>query len=350
MSIFNSVGGFFALDIGTTAVRVVQLAPGAKGGAWTLQHFGYAPIDVKLATSDAPEDQKKLGEVILTAVGQSGIKTRDIVVNIPSSKTFATVVDLPKMSPQELKVNIKYEAEQFIPMQIDEVKLDWALLGDSPSDPEKSEVLITSVANAYSEPRLDMIETLGFNVVATEPESIALLRSILPDSTTGSIMVFDMGDTTTDLVVVKDGAPRLVRSVPIGFQTLIKSAMQNLNIERNQAEQFIVKFGLAKDRLEGQIPKAIDGTLDQFVSEIRKSINFFQNRYKSTPVTNIVLSGYGSVIPLFTDFIKEEVKLETTLANPWGKVQMSEADRTKLTPVASQFGVAIGLAQRRKVL
>ena len=350
MSILNPVGEFFALDIGTTAIRIVQLSRQQKSGVWSLVHFGYAPIDPKIAGSDAPEDQRKLGEIILTAIGQSGIKTRDVVVNIPSNKTFATVVDLPKMTPQELKTNVKYQAEQFIPMPIDEVKLDFALLGDSPKEPEKSEVLLTSVANSFNEVRLDTLETLGLNVVAMEPDSIAMLRAILPEGSTGSTLIFDIGDLTTDIVAVKDGAPRLVRSVPIGFQSIIKAAMQNLNIEHNQAEQFIVKFGLAKDRLEGQVPKAIEGTLEQFVSEIKKSANFFQNRYNTTPITSTIVAGYGAVIPLFTDYIKEKTELETSLANPWSKVQLSESDRTKLAPVASQFGVAIGLAQRTKTI
>ena len=277
MKLLNKVGDIFALDIGTTAIRIVQLGRNGNSDNWTLVKYGFAPVDIKVSTSDAPEDQRKLSEIIMTALGQSGIRTRDVVVGIPSNKTFATVVDLPKMTQQELKANIRYEAEQFIPMAIDEVKLDYALLGESPTDPNKSEVLLTSVANSYSEARLDALESAGLNVVASEPDSIAMLRSILSSDSKGSVMVFEMGDISSDLVVVKDGAPRLVRSIPIGFQSLIKMATQNLNIEHNQAEQFILKFGLSPDRLEGQVVKAIEGTLDQFVSEIHKSINFFQS-------------------------------------------------------------------------
>ncbi len=350
MKLLNKVGDVFALDIGTTAIRIVQLARSGKGDSWTLLKYGFAPVDIKVSGSDAPEDQRKLSEVIVTALGQSGIKTRDVVVGIPSNKTFATVVDLPKMTPQELKANIRYEAEQFIPMTIDEVKLDYALLGDSPVDPSKSEVLLTSVANAYSEPRLDALESVGLNVVASEPDSIAMLRSILPADSKGGAMVFEMGDVSSDLVVVKDGAPRLVRSIPVGFQSLIKAATQNLNIEHNQAEQFILKFGLSPERLEGQVVKAIEGTLDQFVSEIHKSVNFFQSRYAKSPVQEVFIGGYGAAIPLFSEYVKQKTSIQTTLANPWQKVQMSPADKDKLAPVATQFGVALGLAQRSAIL
>ncbi len=350
MKALNTVGEFFALDIGTTAIRVVQLARQGRSDSWGLVRYGYAPIDIKVSNSDAPEDRKRLGEVILTALGQSGIKTRDVVVGIPSNKTFATVVDLPRMSTQELKTNVKYEAEQFIPMQIDEVKIDYALLGDSPTSVDKSEVLITSVANSYNETRLELLEELGLNVVATEPDSIALLRAVMTDSVQGGAMVFEMGDSSSDLVVTKDGAPRLVRSVPVGLQTLIKSAMQNLNIEYNQAEQFILKFGLATDRLEGQVMHAIEGTLEQFSSEIHKSISFFQNRYTATPVSAIIISGYGAAIPLFPDYVQQKTNLSAVLANPWQKVQMSVSDKEKLAPVATQFGVVLGLAQRTRGL
>ncbi len=350
MKLLNTVGEFFALDIGTSAVRIVQLSRHGKNDEWSLVRYGFAPIDVKIGTSDAAEDQKKLGEVILTALGQSGVKTRDVVVGIPSNKTFATVADLDKMTPQELKNNVRYEAEQFIPMPIDEVKIDYALLGESPTDPAKSEVLITSVANSYSENRLEMLENLGLNVVAAEPDSIAMLRAVLPSNATGGAMVFEIGDIASDLVVVKDGAPRLVRSIPVGFQTLVKTAMQNLNVESNQAEQFILKFGLAPDRLEGQVVNAIEGALDQFISEIHKSVNFFQNRYANTPVATVYISGYGAAIPLFAEYIQQKSGISTALANPWQKVQMNPSDKDKLAPIATQFGVALGLAQRTKVL
>ncbi len=350
MKLLNTVGDFFALDIGTTAVRVVQLSRQGHGDAWNLVKYGYAPVDPKISASDAAEDQRRLGEVIMTALGQSGISTRDVVVGIPSNKTFATVVDLAKMTPAELKVNIKYQAEQYIPMSINEVKLDWALLGDSPTGADKSEVLLTSVANSYNEARLDMLENIGLNVVATEPDSIAMLRAIFPAGETGAAMVFDMGYNTSDLVVTKDGAPRLVRSIPVGLQTLIKSAMSNLNIEYNQAEQFIIKFGLAPDRLEGQVVRALEGALDQFVAEINKSITFFQNRYTGAQVSTVYIAGYGAAIPLFAEYINQKIDINTVLANPWQKVQMSTADKEKLQPIATQFGVALGLAQRTKVL
>ncbi len=347
MKLLKSVGDYFTLDIGSTAVRIVQLARQGED-MWSLVKYGYAPIDIKLSASDSPEAQRKLGEIIMTALGQSGIRTRDVIVGVPANKTFATVVDIPKMSPQELKGNIKYQAEQYIPTPIDEVKVDYALLGQSLHDPEKLEVLLTSVANSYNEARLNMLESLGMNVIAVEPDSIALVRSLLPANTTDAHMILDIGDMATDLVMTYGSSPRLVRSIPVGLQTLVKSAAQNLDVEDNQAHQFILKFGLSPDRLEGQVVRAVEGALDQFVTEVNKSVKFFQTRYPSLTVNDMVLSGYGAAIPLLAEYLSSKTNLRSVVANPWQKVRVNPADQEKLQSVATQFGVVLGLAQRSR--
>ena len=348
MALLKTAGDYFALDIGTTAIRVVQLSRG-NNDTWTLEKYGHAPIDIKTSTSDSPQAQQKLGEVIMTAVGQSGIKTKDVVIGIPSNKSFATVVDVPNMSEQELKGTIKYQAEQYIPMSIDEAKVDWAVLGQSLHDPQKTEVLLASVANSYIETRLDLIEGLGFNVVVAEPDPIALVRSLLPPNLTDARLIVDVGDTSTDIVVTYNNSPRLIRSIPTGLQSLIKVAAQNLNVQENQAHQFILKFGLAPDRLEGQVVRALEGTLDQFMSEVVKSVKFFQTKYPDIPVGGMLLSGYGAAIPSFVEYATSKTGVAGSIANPWQKVKVAPADQERLRAVATQFSVVVGLAEREKV-
>lgn len=344
MKLFSSVGEFFALDIGTTAVRVVQLR--RSGEAWNLVKYGSAPVDIKVASSDAPEDQKRLGEVITNLVSQAGITERNVVVGIPSSKMFATVVDLPNLPAQELASTIKYQAEQFIPMSIDEAKIDWAVLGKSLRDPQKNEVLLASVANKFSEARLDLVESIGLNVVALEPDSLALTRALVQPNNQDAMMIVDFGDFSTDLVAVLGGSPRLIRSIPVGLQTLVKAATQNLNIDATQATQFITKFGLHPDRLEGQILKSLDATLDQFIVEINKSVKFFQSRYPNVSLKYLMLSGYTLSIPAFGEYIAGKTGIQTVAGNAWGNVRYSPNLRDNLMQLAPQFAVAVGLAER----
>jgi type IV pilus assembly protein PilM len=344
MAIIKGVGDFFGLDISSTAVRVVQLSP-SGGDRWTLRHYGYAPIDVKTANGDSAEARHRLGEVIMTVVGQSGIKTKNVAINMPPNKTFITVVDVPAASEAELKGTIKYQLDQYIPIAADEAKVDWSMLGTSLHDPAQQEVLLASTAASYAEERLELVEGLGFDVIAAEPDPIAMIRSVLVPGTKDAQVIVDLGEQSINVAITYGDVPRLVRTIPNGLSTLVHAAVQNLNIQEDQARQFILKFGLAPDKLEGQVIGALDSTLEGFVSELSKSIKFFQTRYPSLIVGSILLVGYAGTVPQLDQYIANKLGIQAVAANPWQKVAIPTND-PQLASVASEFAVAIGLAER----
>lgn len=345
MALLKGVGDFFALDIGTNAVRVVQLANNGQDN-WTLVHYGYAPVDLKTTSANSKESERRLGEIIMTAVGQSGIKTKNVAIGLPSQKTFTTVIDVPTMSEAELRSTIKYQIDQYIPMAIDEAKVDWVLLGQSAHNPQQQEVLLASTANSYAEERLEFVEGLGLNVIAAEPDPIAMIRSLLPAGIQDARLIIDVGELSTNLVITYGDSPRLVRTIPTGLYSLVKAAVQNLNVQEDQARQFIIKFGLAPDRLEGQVYHAVENVLEGFAAELTKSIKFFQTRYPNTPVGGILLSGYGSVIPKFGEYVTAKTGVTSAQANPWQKVRVQQSDQQQLAAIATEFATAVGLAQR----
>jgi type IV pilus assembly protein PilM len=344
-SIFNVVGDFFALDIGSSAIRVVQLRN--SGNSHSLVKYGAAPIDVKLALSDAPADQKRVADVIAALVAEVGISTKNVVVGLPSNKTFVTLVDLPKMTLQELRSTIKYQADQYIPMSADEAKIDSVILGDSPADQTKMEVLLASVSNKFSEQRMEMLESIGLDVIALEPDSIAMARSLTPTGSANAQMVIDMGEYATDIVITSGGAPRLVRSIPTGGQSLLKAAMQNLNIDENQARQFVYKFGLDPSKLEGQVKRALISTVEVVSGEVQKSIKFFGGRYPSVALSGIVTSGAAVLLPGFHQYLSTAAgNIPVQGGNSWQNITYSNAAHEQLMNVNHQFAVAAGLAQR----
>ncbi|OGL22664.1 pilus assembly protein PilM [Candidatus Saccharibacteria bacterium RIFCSPHIGHO2_01_FULL_45_15] len=344
MAIIKGVGDFFGLDIGTTAIRVVQLT--ATGpDKWSLKHYGYAPIDIKTATADSSEARRRLGEVIMTVVGQSGIKTKNVAIGLPSNKTFITVVDMPLLSEAELKGTIKYQIDQYIPMSLDDAKVDWAVLGQSLHDPSQQEVLLASTAASYSEERLELVESLGFDVIAAEPDSLAMIRSLIVPGQSDAQVVIDIGELSTNVAIAYNDMPRLVRTIPNGLSTLVRAAVQNLSIEDEQARQFILKFGLAPDKLEGQVAHALESTLDGFASEITKSIKFFQTRYPSISIGTTLLSGYASIVPGLSEYLGAKTGIHSVAGDPWKKVAVPSGDQ-KLQSLTSEMAIAIGLAQR----
>lgn len=344
MSILSGVSEFFGLDIGTTAIRVVQLRGNSRLKA--LVSYGFVPVDSKISMSDARPDQQKVAQVIRELLSQTRISCRNVAVGIPSQKVFTTVADFERLNPHELAQTIRYQADSLIPTPLNESKLDWALLGDSPADKSRVEVLLSSVSNQLVEDRLDMLESIGLNVIAFEPENLALTRAIIPPDATAPQMVLDIGSKSTDLVVTASGAPRLTRAIPTGSEAIIKSAMQNLNVDEKQAQQFVFKFGLSKDKLEGQVYHAIIGTVDVLMNELEKSIKFFQARYTGVNIERIVVTGGASALPELPLYIANKFGINVEIGNAWRNVSFNPARQNELLALSNHFGVAAGLAER----
>lgn len=344
MNILSGVSEFFGLDIGTTAVRLVELR--GSGRVKALTKYAFIPIEAKVALSDSKADQQKLAQAIQDLLNQARVTTRNAAVGLPSNRVFTTVVDIDRLSPSEIAQTIKYQADSLIPTPVAESKMDWSVLGDSPKDKTKVEVLLTSITNDFIEARLDLLETIGLNVVAFEPENIALARAVIPVETTSPQLVLDIGFKGTDLVVSMGGAPRLSRSIPTGSEAILKAASQNLNIDDTQAQQFVFKFGLSKDKLEGQIYNAIIGTIDILMSEIEKSIKFFQARYVDQKIERIIVTGGASALPEFPLYIANKFNINVEIGNAWRNVSFPAERQNELLAASNHFCVAAGLAER----
>jgi len=344
MSLLSGISDFFGLDIGTTAIRLVQLQGNYPK---TLVKYAYVPIDPKLSLSDAKGDQLKIAQIVLDLCSQAKMTTKNVVVGLPSRRIFTTLVDLDKVSAKELEKTIMFQADSLIPTPIGESKIDWAIIGDSPKEASKIEVLLSSVSNKYIEEKLDSLESVGLNVIAFEPENLAILRALISPGTTTPVLVLDVGSLGTDLIVSVNDAPKLTRSIAVGTQAIIKSAAQNLNIDNDQAQQFIFKFGLDPTKLDGQLNKAIQGTLESLNSEIDKSIKFFESRY-NTKITKIIVTGGASLIPNFPNTIANTFGVDVEIGNAWHNVSFPESRQNELLAVANQFSVAVGLAGRNE--
>jgi type IV pilus assembly protein PilM len=340
----NGVSDFFGLDIGSTAVRLVQLR--GNGLPKTLLKYAYVPLESNVALSDSKTDQQKLAQIVSQLVAQSRITTKNVAVGIPSSRVFTTVADVDRLPGGEMAKAIQYQADSLIPTPLAESKIDWALLGDSPADKTKQEILLSSVPNAFVEGRLDMLESIGLNVIAFEPDNLAIARALIAPGAAEPQLLLDVGRKSTDLVITLNGVPHLTRSIPTGVEAIVRNAMQNLNIDEKQAEQFVFKFGLSKDKLEGQVYQAIASTTELLTGEIDKSIKFFQTRYTASKVERLVVTGGASVIPEFPLFLANKFGVNVEIGNAWRNISFSRDRQNELLAISNQFGVAVGLAER----
>lgn len=335
---------FFGLDLGTTGIRAVELKGAA---AKTVAHYGHVPLDGTLGLSEAKVDQAKVSKIIAELVKTAGITNKNVAVNLPSNRVFTTVIDMDKMTNEELAKTIHYQADSFIPTPPAESKLDWAVLGASPKDPKKVEVLLSSAPNSYIESRLAILEAAGLNVIAFEPDNMALTRALVSMDNNQPQLILDIGSSSTDLVVSIGQVPHLSRSIPLGYQTMVQAAAHYLGIDQVQANQFVFKFGLGKDKLEGKVYNAIIGAVDSLVAEVEKSIKFFEGRYINQKMERIIATGGASSLPEFPLHLANRFKLNVEIGDAWRNVSYPPAQQNELAASSNHFGVAVGLAERQ---
>ncbi len=345
MDLLHGVGDFFSLDIGTNSMRIVQLSGNAQHG-WTLQKYAYVPISQQLVQDSSDLGRKRMGEAIMGAVNQAGIKTKNIALGLPAKKTFTSIAETETLPEKELEKTFKYEIDKYVPMAMSDAKADCVILGPNPNDPSKTEVLISSVAKDYAETLLEMVERTGLNVIAMEPEPLAMARSLTTPGAIDANLLVDFGEESTDVVIMYKDKPRLVRTVPGGIGAMIRAIANGLNVRPDQARQFILKFGLDEKQVEGQVFHVLGSYLDNYATELAKSIRFFQSKYINGKVGGIILTNYGATIPLFAEYIEAKLGVPTIKGNPWQLVRTTEDQQRMLMSVAHEFAVAIGLSER----
>jgi Tfp pilus assembly PilM family ATPase len=174
---------------------------------------------------------------------------------------------------------------------------------------------------------------------------MASARALIPPSNL-AVAVLDFGSLDTDVSIVLNNAPRLIRSVPVGGLTFVRSVAQNLGLDEVQATQFTYKFGLTQSKLEGQVFKAIKPTLDNLVQEVEKSAQYFAGRYPDAKLEKLVVTGAPSSLPELGPFFANSVGLPVEFGNAWINVSYPSGLQDKLMGLSSEYATVVGLAGR----
>ncbi|MBW3538208.1 type IV pilus assembly protein PilM [Candidatus Parcubacteria bacterium] len=342
MGLLDHETNYFGLDIGSTAIRLVQLRQG--GGKPVLVTYAAVAVPAGQTVSDSQLDQDKVAAVIRQLVKDSRVSTKNVVAGLPSGSLFAAVITTPKLTHTELSKAIKFQADQYVPMALDQVKLDWSVVGAGANDNEL-EVLLVAAPNTSTAKYANILEKAGLEVVVLEANAMAVARAVVPPSDL-AVIVLDMGNTSSDLTVIYQNSPRLMRSIPVGGNTFVQSVAQNLGLDRTQAEQFTYRFGLTQTKLEGQVFRAVKPSIDQLVGEIQKSSKFFLGRYEGVKLEKIVLTGVTSSLPELPAYLATATGLPVEIGNAWVNVAYPASIQDKLMSASSQYAAASGLAQR----
>lgn len=333
------------LDIGSHSVKLIEI--GSSGGPQLLS-AGSISTPPKALQSSLESDQEAVSEAIRQLIKETGAKSNSVVLALPESQVFTRVIEVPALSPRELSSAISWEAEQYIPLPLDQVNLDYSILRDAKeTGTNKMDVLLVACPKTLLEKYLTIIERAELIPVAAETEIIATARALSRSvaSVKGASLLVSLGAQTTDVAILRNGVLAFTRSISAGGEALSRALVSGLDFNVNQAEEFKRTYGLEQDKLQGKIVTAVKPIMDTIIGEIKRALAFYAEKHKNEKVDVALLSGGTAKLPGMVVYIAQNIGIETQLASPWVGVKR-DARFAVLEAEGATFTVAAGLALR----
>lgn len=336
------------LDVGFSSIKIVALEK--KGDQFGLVSLGSIPAPTPGMVSDTDADLEAVAQAIKRLMTATKINQKDIIVALPESKVFTRVIDdLPFLTNSELASAIRYAAEEFIPMPLVDVNLNWQLLArsDGKSKATKTVVLVVASPKNAVAKYIRMLGFGGFRPKVLETEIIAVTRALVGNNPfSPTTLIIQLGATTTDFATVSKGLIWLTRSISTGGMGLTRALAQHFNFEITQAEEYKKVYGLLTDQLEGKVYEILKPVIDIIVGESKRVIQAFEAKYPSNPIKRVVLSGGGAKMPGLVIYFANSLGLEVQEADPWYSISKEKNLSSKLSADAPSYCVAVGLALR----
>ncbi len=344
----SAKGTVTGLDLGYSSIKAVVLSHHETPPK--LINFGQVASPQPGLMSDADLDLEAMASAIKELISQLKPPTREVSIALPESHIFTRVVyDLPYLTDTELAQAIHYAAEEFVPMPITEVNLNYQILYRSPDKGPKSRTIILVVASPKNlvNKYLKILSMADLKPVAIETELVAASRSLVsynPYSPT--TLIIQMGAIATDFAVVSEGLILLTRSIATGGIALTRSIAQAFNFELLQAEEYKKVYGLLEDQLEGKLFQILKPIIDIILSEAHRVIQSHESQNPQRPVKRVVLTGGGAQLPGLVVYLANTLGLEAQEADPWAALTKDPNLKQKLINQGSLYSVAVGLALR----
>lgn len=346
---------YFGIDIGVTTIKAVWLTH--QNNSYFLNAASIIPSPPKGMFSESPIDQEAMAQTIRSAVNELKITARLVNLALPESQVYTRVLEMPILSDKELSSAIYWEAEQYIPVPLNNITLDWKVLKrPKPNEIEtKMQVLLVGAPTGLINKYQKVLEMSGLTINSIETEILATIRVLI-----GSIninaeekteymqnaMILNIGAASSSLVILRDGLIVFTYSIPTGGSAINRAIASDFGFSMSQAEEYKKTYGYSSKDLEGKIGKASKPILMSILSEIKKAIAFYNEKYKSdSPIKQILLSGGTAKLPGLNMFFADNCGIETVIANPW-KILEDQGLSKEIIENAPDYTTAVGLAMR----
>jgi len=374
----------FGLDISDLSLKIIKLKK--RGKAFNLVSFGEEQIKPGIIKSGEIKDEEKLAEIIKESfkkVQGEKLKTKYVVASLPEEKAFLQVIPMPKMAEEDLKSAVIYEAENYIPLPIEEVYFDSQIVPPVYNQlPERSEgwemnevhrsdhfdVLIAALPKKTVNPYLSSLKKAGLEPRAFEIESQAIARALVKNEVSNfPILLIDLGQTRTSFIIFSGHSLRFTSSVPVSSGDFTEIISKSLKVDLTEAEKLKIKYGLEeKIKLEIKVEKsetrkkkseifeALIPALVDLTQQIKRYLEYYQTHasHEHLPpdgkgVSKILLCGGGANLKGLPELLSLELKIPTELGNPWINI-LAEGKKVSKLPFEKSlsYTTAIGLALR----
>ena len=334
----------FGLDIGTTTMKVVSVERDKNAITYNSSFSVFTPQQGM--QSESPFDHQEMAIIINKLVIDAKITTNNVNIALPENHAYSKVIEMPSLSDDELSNAIYWEAEQYVPAPLDTVTLAWSklrtfrnVLGE-----EKMQVFLVAAPKDVISRYQTILDLAGLTIVSIETETLAMVRGVIADSTAPTALLMNIGSMNTSLCILQNGIIVFNYSFPLGGIALTRAIASDFGFTPQQAEEYKAAYGLSDKNFGGKVRKAIDPILTSMMTEVRKAITFYNEKYKGeSQIFQILLTGGGANLPGLAVYFAQNIGIETLIANPWEMLQVQKvpADVLARGPL---FTIALGLA------
>ncbi len=356
-----SLGSFFkrqqpallGIDISSSSVKLVELSRDAAG-KFVLDHCAIEPLEHGWVVDGNVENFDEVADAIKRVVKKSGTRTKQVAMALPASAVITKKIILPGgMTEIELEEQVQTEANQYIPFSLDEVSLDFCVVGPSANSTGDIEVLIAASRKEKVQDRQGLAEAAGLKPVILDVESYAsrmattrLIESFPNRGENAMVALFEVGASTTSMQVLKNDNVLYERDQAFGGAQLTQLIVRQYGFSADEAENKKRNSDLPEDYETGVLRPFVDS----LAQEIGRALQFF---FTSTPhhkVDYVLLAGGSSSLPGLTEAVTQQTSFACLLANPFEGMDVGDGIREKkIRREASSYLTSCGLALRRFV-
>jgi type IV pilus assembly protein PilM len=348
---FGNSNSIIGLDIGSSSVKAVELTAKAKG--IELQHVGIAQLPPEAIVQGAFLNSSAIVEAIREAVGGAGSRTKNVATAVSGHSLIVKKISLPSMTRDELEESIRWEAEQYIPFDINEVNLDFQILNSGEAEGQM-DVLLVAAKKDLIDDYVNVITEAGLHPSVLDVEAFAVENAFEANYEIGPeevVALADIGAQVVNINIIMNGIPAFTRDISTGGSVYTEEIQKALSVGWEEAEGIKIG-GSSSEQSQEVVPQEVEDAMqsvtETVTGEISRSLDFFAATAADSRISKIVLTGGGSRVSGLDAAFQQKTNIPVEHLNPLAKViPSSRFDEEFLEEVSPSLGVSVGLALRR---